>query len=232
MACYDCAVGFGVPFISGKDSLNNEFNTGREVITIPPTLLISALCVVEDVRQAVTMDLKEPGNCLYLVGVTRPELGGSHYLGLFGLVGQTVPTVDVRRARPIMLAVTRAASLGLVRACHDLSEGGLAVAAAEMAFAGGVGLDVALALVPFEGAEPLHKDPVLLFSESNSRFLLEVAPGDVAELERVMVGVPLARIGTTNRSGRLAVAGVDGSVLCDAPLDRLKAAWQTPLVPH
>ncbi len=96
LACYDCAVGFGVPFISGKDSLNNEFNTGAEVIAIPPTLLISALAVVEDVTKCVTMDLKAPGNAVYLVGTTYPELGGSHYLGLFGLTGSTVPQVRVR----------------------------------------------------------------------------------------------------------------------------------------
>ncbi|MCK4284264.1 MAG: phosphoribosylformylglycinamidine synthase, partial [Candidatus Brocadiae bacterium] len=119
LACYDYAVGFGVPFISGKDSLNNEFNTGEETISIPPTLLISAIAVMEDVRHAVTMDLKGPGNLLYLVGMTHPELGGSHYLELFGLTGITVPHVRVQRARPIMQALWSTVQRGLVRSCHD-----------------------------------------------------------------------------------------------------------------
>ena len=80
MACHDVAVALGIPFISGKDSLNNEFRAaGREPVSIPPTLLISAIGQIDDVRRCVTMDLKEPGNLLYLVGLTKNELGGSHF---------------------------------------------------------------------------------------------------------------------------------------------------------
>ncbi|MFO8008807.1 MAG: phosphoribosylformylglycinamidine synthase subunit PurL, partial [Candidatus Brocadiia bacterium] len=164
LACYDFAVGFGVPFISGKDSLNNEFNTGEEVIAIPPTLLISAISVMDDARRAVTMDLKEPGNRLYLVGATHGELGGSHYLELFGLTGMTVPQVRVDTARRSMLALHSAIDRGLVRACHDLSEGGLGVAAAEMAFAGQVGAHLSLEAVPWSGPDEHRRDAVVLFS--------------------------------------------------------------------
>jgi len=232
LACYDCAVGFGVPFISGKDSLNNEFNTGEEVIAIPPTLLISAIAVVEDVRQCVTMDLKAPGNVVYLVGATYPELGGSHYLELFGLTGSTVPQVRVRTAARTMRRLHGAITAGFVRACHDLSEGGLAVAAAEMAFAGEMGLKLDLSAVPFEGPDEQRLDSVLLFAESNSRFLVEVEPGNVAAFEEAMAGVPLARVGETNDSALLTVVGLDGSPLLESPLPELKAAWQTPLVEH
>ncbi len=230
LACYDCSMGFGVPFISGKDSLNNEFNTGDETISIPPTLLISAMAVMDDVRQAVTMDLKAPGNRLYLVGATRPELGGSHYLELFGLWGVTVPQVRIESARGIMNALNGAIRRGLVRSCHDLSEGGLAVAAAEMAFAGAVGLHVRLDAVPFDGPEEQRLDPVLLFSESASRFLAEVEPQRAADFEAALAGLPVACVGDTNSSGALTIRGLDRRRLVQAPLERLKAAWQTRLV--
>src|SRR5262249_4065172 len=138
-ACHDVAVAYRMPFISGKDSLKNEYSSGDVHLAIPPTLLISALGRVPDVRRCVTMDLKEPGNALYLVGTTREEVGGSHYPLVHGLSGGTVPVVDQQLAPRIFRALHEAIRQGKVRACHDLSEGGLAVAAAEMAFAGGVG---------------------------------------------------------------------------------------------
>jgi phosphoribosylformylglycinamidine synthase len=232
LACYDCAVGFGVPFISGKDSLNNEFNTGAATIAIPPTLLISAIAVMDDVRKAVSMDLKGPGNLLYIAGTTHPELGGSHYYGLFGLIGRTVPQVRIPAARAVMEAVSRANQKGFVRACHDLSEGGLAVAAAEMAFAGEIGLTVDLRHVPHAGDEKLRRDDVLLFSESNSRFLIEVRPQDAAAFEAEFRGLPLGKIGILNKSHEFVVKGLSGKDVVRAELARLKAAWQTPLFPE
>jgi phosphoribosylformylglycinamidine synthase len=232
LACYDYAVGFGVPFISGKDSLNNEFATPQGTISIPPTLLISAMAVMDDARCSATMDLKEPGNAVFLVGATYPELGGSHYLELLGLVGTTVPHVRLPEARETMAALGAAIREGLVRACHDLSEGGLAVAAAEMAFAGGLGLDLDLGSAPYEGAGEFRLDPVLLFSESASRFLVEVSPGHTAAFEDRLAGRFLARVGTVTDSGVLAVTGLSGSRLIEAPIGALKDAWQTPLVGH
>src|SRR5262249_55817697 len=133
-ACRDLALAYRLPFISGKDSLNNEFHAGDRHIVIPPTLLISALGRVPDVRRCVWMDLKAPGNALYLVGATRDEMGGSHYHLVHGMTGGDVPRVDTAIAPRIFRALHAAITGGLVRACHDLSEGGLAVAAAEMAF--------------------------------------------------------------------------------------------------
>src|SRR5262249_43378253 len=136
-ACRDAALAYGMPFISGKDSLKNEYHAGGRNIVIPPTLLISALGLVPDVRRCVTMDLKEPGNLLYLVGATKDEMGGSHYNLVHGLDGGAVPRVDFEAAPAVFHALHSAITSGLVRACHDLSEGGLAAAVAEMAFAGG-----------------------------------------------------------------------------------------------
>ena len=153
LACHDVSIAFGTPFISGKDSLNNEFSykmpSGRRrTIAIPPSLLISAMGQVDDVARCVTMDFKQAGNLIYLVGETHDELGGSHFALVNDLRGGQVPTVDPESAQATFAAMHRAIDAGLVRACHDLSEGGLAVAAAEMAFAGGFGAQVDAAMVP------------------------------------------------------------------------------------
>src|SRR5439155_15043389 len=158
------------PFISGKDSLNNEYRSGDRLIIIPPTLLISAMGLVPDVRQCVTMDLKEPGNPLFLVGVTKNEMGGSHYNLVTNAIGGDVPQVDLALAPPLLHRLHEAIRQGLVRSCHDLSEGGLAVAVAEMAFAGGIGAD----LTHIRPAGIYDPEAVLLFSESTTRFIVEV----------------------------------------------------------
>jgi phosphoribosylformylglycinamidine synthase len=225
-ACRDVALAYLMPFISGKDSLNNEFHAGDRHIVIPPTLLISALGRVPDVRRCVSMDLKEPGNELFLVGVTRHEMGGSHFNLVQGREGGEVPHVDLELAPRLVRALHLAMQRGLVRSCHDLSEGGLAVALAEMAFAGGVGADVT-ELRP-TAAEPLP-DEVLLFSESNTRFLIEVQPANVTALQKCFAGLPLTRIGRTGAEPRLRIAGTAGEWVVWAPLAELKECWQRPL---
>jgi phosphoribosylformylglycinamidine synthase len=232
LACYDVATALGTPFISGKDSLNNEFRpAGGEPIAVPPSLLISALGQMADVRRAVTMDLKEPGNLLYQVGLTRDELGGSHFARIGGVCGGQVPRVDAAAARRLFAAVHGAIQARLLRACHDLSEGGLAVATAEMAFAGGVGARISLAGVPCDGQPPSAGTlpaAVRLFSESNTRFLCEVRPADAPRLEEMLRGIPHARVGTVTSDPALAM--LDGTTaVVEASLASLKAAWQKPL---
>jgi phosphoribosylformylglycinamidine synthase len=222
-ACRDTAIAFGTPFISGKDSLNNTYasRTG-EKLDIPHTLLISALGRVPDVRKCVTMDLKEAGNQLYLVGESRDELSGSHYHLVTGQTGGSVPRVDLSVAPKIFAAMHKAIAGGLVRACHDLSEGGLAVAAAEMAFAGGVGADIAK-LPGGIGEE------AAMFGESPSRFLVEVKPENAAAFEAAFAGLPVARVGQTVAEPRLRIAGAGGDWIIWAKLAELKEAWQKPL---
>jgi phosphoribosylformylglycinamidine synthase len=224
-ACRDVALAFGTPFISGKDSLNNEYHSKERNITIPPTLLISALGRVPDVRKCVTMDLKEPGNALFLIGETKNELGGSHYHLASGLAGGDVPHVNLEQAPRVFHQLHEAIQQGLVRSCHDLSEGGLAVAAAEMAFAGGVGADITdLKLI---ASAP---DEVLLFSESTTRFLIEVTTAHVDTLAALMgKDVPCYRIGVTTKEPRLRIAGASGEWIIWANLPDLKEAWQKPL---
>jgi phosphoribosylformylglycinamidine synthase len=223
-ACRDVALAYGMPFISGKDSLNNEFHSGDTHLAIPPTLLISAMGRVPDVRRCVTMDLKEAGNLLYLVGTTRDEMGGAHYHLVSGQDGGTVPQVDLEMAPRIFGKLHEVMRQGLVRSCHDLSEGGLAVAVAEMAFAGGVGVDLT-GLAAASG----ERDEVLLFSESTTRFLLEIAPGSAAALEQGFAGVPLARVGQTVKEPRLRIAGRNGEWVIWSALADLKEAWQKTL---
>jgi phosphoribosylformylglycinamidine synthase len=223
-ACHDVALAFGTPFISGKDSLNNEYHSGDRPIIIPPTLLISALGRVPDVRRCVSMDLKEPGNYLYLIGQTRPEMGGSHYHVVHGLAGGRVPMVDLATAPKIFAALHHAILDGLVRACHDLSEGGLAVALAEMAFAGNLGIDVTNLRDP--SAQDLS-DEALLFAESCTRFIVEVKPNRQAEFEKCFAGeLPVRVIGRTCREPRLRIAGTANEWVIWSALDQLKAAWK------
>jgi phosphoribosylformylglycinamidine synthase len=231
-ACHDLALAYGTPFISGKDSLNNEFTHEGQTLAIPPTLLISAMGQVPDVRRCVTMDLKEPGNLLFIAGITRPELGGSHWAMLHNQDGGQVPRVDAAAGRTLFRAVHAAISAGLVRACHDLSEGGLAVALAEMAFAGGLGATITLADVARE--EAAAHDAALLFSESPTRFVLEVRPAHAALLERQFQGLPLGRLGTvagadSDSPPRLTIRGIYDSVVIDRTVADLKSAWQRPL---
>ena len=226
-ACYDVAMAFGTPFISGKDSLNNEYATGSGTLSIPPTLLISAMAIVDDVRRCVTMDLKEPGNPVYLVGLTKDECGGSHWYALQKAIGAGVPRVDLKTAPRIFEAMHAAIEAGSVRACHDLSEGGLAVAAGEMAFAADLGLDLALADVPREAG--LADDGRLLFSESQTRFLVEVPKKRAAAFEKAFDGLPCARVGAVTDTGRLVVTGTGGKKVLDAACAAMREAWKKPL---
>jgi phosphoribosylformylglycinamidine synthase subunit PurSL len=239
LACRDLAIALGTPFISGKDSLNNEFSYedprgNRQTISIPPSLLISALGQVDDVRQCVTMDFKQPGNLIYLVGTTRDELGGSHYALVRGLTGGQVPTVDPPLARQTYAGLYAAIRAGLIRACHDLSEGGLAVALAEMAFAGDCGAQVSLQAVPHqvgpEGQLPL--ETILMFAESNSRLLCEVSPANQQRFEQCLSTVPHAMIGQVAAEPRLTIAAGPGPqqrIVLAADVHVLKEAWQKPL---
>ena len=224
-ACYDIAKVYGVPFISGKDSLNNEYSTGKKTIAIPPTLLISCISIMDDVTKAITMDAKEPGNKIYLVGLTHNELGGSQYYKLKGFVGNSVPKVDPAYGKKLMLALTRAISSRCVRSCHDCSDGGMAVALAEMAFAGGLGMKIDLSTVNAPDGQKDLKNDVLLFSESNTRFIVEVR--DENSFIRAMKGLPIWKIGEVITGGTFKIIAPDGSKIVDTAVGRLKESWQS-----
>jgi len=226
-ACYDIARIYETPFISGKDSLNNEFRVGNQSIPIPPTLLISAIGIINDVTKCISMDLKEPGNLIYIVGMTYDELGGSHYYALYNMVGNKVPIVRPEQAKRLFTALSDAIGSGLVRACHDCSEGGVAVAAAEMAFAGGHGME--LSTLPVPRPREVVRNDTILFSESNSRFLCEVSPENADAFEKALEDVPCAAIGRVTRGARFRIRGLNGSLIVSEKIQTLKQAWKAPL---
>jgi len=220
---YDAARAFGVPFISGKDSLNNEWtDENGKRHPIPATLLVSALGIIEDVRSCLTMDFKKAGHDLFLVGWTKPELGGSEYSRMLGIRGGAVPNVDLRAAPRIMKTMSRAIKRGLVSACHDLSEAGLGLAIAEMAFSGGFGAEIKLDLVPYRDGQP--RADIILFAESNTRFLIEVDSRNGAAFTKIFTGLPCAKIGRTTSLPKLVV-NYRGKNMIKLTLRRLRRSW-------
>jgi phosphoribosylformylglycinamidine synthase len=225
-ALYDYCVAFGVPLISGKDSMKNDYQIGDTKISIPPTLLFSVLGRIDDVRKAVTMDVKRPGDLVYLLGVTRDELGGSEYYALQGHLGKNVPRVDAAAALARYRALNRAQAEGLVASCHDLSDGGLGVALAEKAFAGGFGIHADLRRV---ATETTLREDHLLFSETSSRLLVSIHPEHRARFEAIFAGLDSCLIGEVCDDAELRLTGLAGEILVRAPLHELKEAWQSPL---
>ena len=224
-ACYDGAMAFEAPFISGKDSLNNEFacEDGTQ-ISIPSTLLISAMSLVDDINKCVTMDLKKASNLLFVVGETKNELGGSHYYKIGGYIGANVPKLDLGKAPRIAQLISKAIAGGLVVSCHDCSEGGLAVALAEMAFAGGLGIEADLQGLP--KSKDCCRADSQLFSESNSRYVVEVEPENYDAFARLMLNLPFGQIGKVTDNNMLVVKAQDGTTVIQSDIDSLKQAWQ------
>ncbi len=237
IACQDLSVVLQTPFISGKDSLHNEFSYtddkgSRQTISIPSTLLISAMGQVPDVANCVTMDLKTAGNLLFQIGVTGDHLGGSHWNLVNELSGGKVPTVDPERSKQTFIHLHDAIRKGLVRSCHDMSEGGLAVAVAEMAFAGGLGAEITTNEV---GIEILPSDPdsnielsyataALLFSESNTRFVVEITPENVEQFKSTMGDIDVQPLGSVISDPLLTIEVGDNTVI-QSDLVTLKNAW-------
>ncbi len=225
MALHKYCTAYDVPCISGKDSMKNDYMIGDVKISVPPTLLFSIMGRIEDVRKVVSMDVKRPGHVVYAVGVTKDELGGSEYFAHHGHIGNNVPKVDAETARKTYLALSETIERKLIASCHDCSDGGLGVALAESAFAGGLGMTVDLSAVP---ADVALRTDYLLFSESQSRFVVTVAPRKAKEFERAMDGVPFARIGKVTESPTLLLNEGKRKV-ASADIFKLKRAWQQPL---
>ena len=225
--CCKTAVGYGVPFISGKDSLYNEYTSGKDSIAIPGTLLISAIGIIDDVTKTVTMDFKSAGNLIYCIGTTFDELGGSVYLDTFGLLGRDVPKVNTRKGGKTFAALSQAVRAGLVRSLHDCSEGGIAAALAEMAFSGGWGATVYLDEIAYKGKE--KRNDIVLFSESNSRLIVEIDPKNQKKFEKLLKGVAFGLIGCVGEKPEFVAYGFDREACIRASTSDLKEAWQKPL---
>lgn len=196
--CCDASIAHGAPFVSGKDSLNNEY-LGADGLrhAVPPTLVITAVAHVPDANGVVTPDLKQAGNALVLVGRTAVEFGGSHFNLVTGATGGVVPAPD-SAAPDRYRRLHQALRSGRVSACHDLSEGGLAVAVAEMAIAGRLGVDLANL--------PGHDTASALFAESTGRFVCELAASDVEWFTDAM-GEPVVLLGHVTGDAMIRLPG-------------------------
>ena len=226
-ACYDGALAYQTPFVSGKDSLSNQFTTkdGR-LITIPQTLLISALGIVNDTRKSRTMDAKRSGNLLLVIGETTNHLGGSHAVQVTnpGNANLRIPRVDLKAGPANAKAVANLIEQGLVQSAHDCSEGGLLVAAAEMAFAGRIGLDLDLGNAPSPDTLDLS---AACFAETPSRYLLEVKTNKIDAVIRALhqTDTPYAQVGSFTDHDRLTLRTAQQGRVLDIKLDDLRTAW-------
>jgi phosphoribosylformylglycinamidine synthase len=230
-ALADACLAYGIPLLSGKDSMYVDGHLpGRygeiHKISALETLQFSATSIVNDVHRCVTMDVKVPGDGLYVLGHTRPELGAGEYYEHFGYIGLQVPQVRFAELQPLYKALHRAIAAGLVASAHGVYRGGLGVHLALVAAGGGLGLEVDLGKVP---ARRVARDDFLLFSESAGRFVVTVAPQDQQAFEETLQGLAWARIGTVTADARLAVNGLGGRRIIDLDCRQIKEAWQAPL---
>ncbi len=225
IALYDYTIAYGVPCISGKDSMKNDYIIGKRKISIPPTVLFSTIGKIEDVRKAVTLDVKKAEDRVYVLGMTKNELGSSEYFASLGFVGNDVPKVNATSARKLYAALEKAIREGTVASCHDCSDGGLGVALAESAFSGDLGMTIELTKVPVEN---IKRADTILFSESQSRFVVTVTPDKVKRFEEIMAGNVFADIGAVTWQRDFTV--MDGEkVVLSAGIDELKEAWKRTL---
>jgi phosphoribosylformylglycinamidine synthase len=229
-ACYDYAIVYETPFISGKDSMFNDFvgydeDENKIKISVPPTLLISSIGVVDDSTKAVDLALKASGDLIYLIGETKEELGGSEYFAYLGAVGNSVPQVDAKEAARIYRKFTEATSDRLVSASISVVQGGFGPALAKMAIAGGLGVDVDLRKVKSN----IKRADYLIFSESQSRFVVAINPKNQAKFEKVMAGTDTALIGRVRSDHRFIVTGLSGASVIDEDVKNLATAYKETL---
>jgi len=222
LACYEFATYFKVPFISGKDSLYNEYMLDGKHISIPGTLLISAVSVISDWQNCITNSFRNEESLVYIVGFTKSELGSSEYFRNLGIKEGLVPKVDKKRAKKTFEQLSAAIQKGIIISCHDCSEGGLAVAISEMCMGADLGASIFLGEVPKESN---LLDYEVLFSESPSRFIIEVAKDKKNLLEKALAGLDYGFIGCVNDTKKLVVYNLKSAKIIDLDLLDLREAW-------
>ncbi|WP_319470591.1 AIR synthase-related protein [uncultured Pseudodesulfovibrio sp.] len=218
-------LGFGVPCVSGKDSMKNDYKGGGQKISIPPTVLFSVIGVIPDVNKCVTSDFKKAGDKIYLLGLTRAEFGGSEVAGQLGFSSSRVPQVDLLSAKARYEALFGAIQDGLVSACHDCSDGGLGVSLAEMCIGGRLGANVDLSAVPVNGDINLTG---VLYAESASRLVVSVPAEKADAFEAAMGGGACACIGEVADSSKL-MAEYDDTVVLNEDILKLTDAFKATL---
>ncbi|MBN2040663.1 MAG: phosphoribosylformylglycinamidine synthase [Spirochaetes bacterium] len=213
-ACYDFAVAYGTPFISGKDSMFNDFKGYDEefneiFISVPPTLLISSIGVINNIKKCQTIDFKFPGDRIYIIGETDDELGGSEFYAYMGEVfesdkftGTIVPKVNPEKNINIYRTFEKAMNLGIISSSISIERGGLGLALAKSSMAGNIGFSADISRVPM--TNELRKDTIL-YSESQGRLLVSVAPLNADKFESIFHGIPVAQIGTVAENSNIEI---------------------------
>lgn len=205
-ALYKYTKAFRVPCISGKDSMKNDSSRGGRKISIPPTVLFSAISRMDDISKAVSLDAKFAGDLVYVIGSTANELGGSEYYAMFGAVGNNVPKVDAEYAKKVYSAVSEITEAELADSLHTPAIGGFGTAFAKTAMGGRLGLKINLDKVPL--SEPCGAAEIL-FSESNTRFVMTVSPDKAKQVEKLLAGIPFAKVGEVSADPVLEISGAD-----------------------
>ena len=233
-ACRDYAIAYRTPFISGKDSMFNDFrgydgNFSETMISIPPTLLVSSIGVVDDIRKCQTIDFKFPGDLIYLVGMTRDEVGGSEYLACMGeqisggrYIGDSAPAVPAEGFVKTYRALETAIGRGLVASCLSVERGGLGVALARSALAGMLGFSADLG----KAQADTDRNDTILYSESQGRVLVSVNPARKVEFEKVFTGLPLGLVGTVSGSADMEIFGLKKKKIVQISIDDLMKAYK------
>ncbi len=229
-ALRDYCLAYGIPLLSGKDSMYIDGNVEgpfgeRRKVSGLPTLLFTVSSVIEDITKCVTLDPKRSGELIYILGLTRNELGGGEFYQLMGHIGLNVPKVKAEEVLPLYKALARAISDGLVASCHAVGRGGLGVHLALMAMASGLGMEIDLDLVPREGPVKTFQ---LLYSESCGRFLVTVAPELKEKFEALLKALPFSLIGQVIPDPQLMVKADNGNTLINENIQNLKDSWLRP----
>lgn len=229
-ALRDCCLGYGIPLLSGKDSMYIDGNLKgpygeRRKVSGLPTFLFTVCSVVKDINMCVTMDAKFPGDLVYILGETKNELGASEYYQMMGAVGLHVPEVDTKSLWPGYLALHDAIKKGLISSCHAVTRGGLAVHLAMVAMAGGLGMEIDVSRIPSAPGLTVSR---LLYSESCGRFVVTVAPDKKNDFERIFSEVQTGMTGVVTASSGLCVKDSDGKMIIDEDISRLKEFWKKP----
>lgn len=222
IALYDCATTYGVPIISGKDSMKNDYYSLEKKYSIPPTLLVTVVGKIDNISKAVSSEFKSAGAIIYILGKTRPELGGSEFYKLFGSIGNAHPHVNFEENVALYRALSSAIEEGLVQSAHDVSDGGLAVAFTESAI--GLSIGAELDLAPIHNTCEGDDIDSLLFSESAGRFVVSVDPEKVARFEEVMKGTLFAKAGRVRGDKRFIIKKGTQMIINDA-IENLKESY-------
>ncbi|WP_264329430.1 MULTISPECIES: phosphoribosylformylglycinamidine synthase subunit PurL [unclassified Wolbachia] len=213
-ACYDFATAFKTPFISGKDSMFNDFkgydeNGEKVIISAPPSLLISAIGIIENIENAVSLDVKMPGDLIYVLGETLDELGRSEYQLYSGIGNNNVPKVDAKSARKLYERYNQAIKDGIIASAIAPNLGGLVIALAKSLIAGDLGAEIDLSLVPIgkiQNTDIINK--IIMFSESQSRILVTIAPQNQKRFEELFEGAVYSCIGKVTEKKVLNIKDV------------------------